>query len=365
VAQTYDGAAVVADEHAGLQDKLREHCKNATFFRCYSHRLNLVLSQSVRFIKPVKIFFTSLSGFGTFFSKSTKRTEALDSEVMNRFPSVFPTRWNYQSRLVGKVQYHKTDIENLFISIIENGNEWASETVSSARGFLTLLRDFEFNFFVGMFSSIFPHSDSLFQILQFKTCDRVYCNKNNEDIKTHLGQVRLNFESFCKEIVTTLPSIYSVKLNRMEPLEGEDKKSSYRRLFLEILDVMVTNISDRFSDILKLKFFNLIDQKKFTRFKTEFPDDAMSCLAQNYGARFDFSRLRSELTAVYSDPEFSRSVCELHEYIRTQELHDVFLETYSISKLILTIPATGSSTGRSFSALERVKYYLRNNQGQE
>jgi hypothetical protein len=72
----------------------------------------------------------------------TKRTEALDSEVKTRFPSVAPTRWNYQSRQVGTVQYHKTDFENLFISITENGNEQDSETVSSARGFLTLLRDF-------------------------------------------------------------------------------------------------------------------------------------------------------------------------------------------------------------------------------
>jgi hypothetical protein len=118
----------------------------------------------------------------------------------------------------------------------------------------------------------------------------------------------------------------------MEPMEGEDKKSTYRRFFLEILYIMVTNISDRFSDIQKLKFFNLPGQKKFTRFKTEFPGDAMSCLAQNYGALFDFTRLRSELTAVYSDPEISRSVCELHEYIiHTQELHDVFPETYNLS----------------------------------
>jgi hypothetical protein len=42
----------------------------------------------------------------------------------------------------------------------------------------------------------------------------------------------------------------------------------------------------------------------------------------------------------------------------------VFPETY-LSKLILTIPATGSSTERSFSALKRVKNYLRNTQGQE
>jgi hypothetical protein len=188
---------------------------------------------------------------------------------------------------------------------------------------------------------------------------------NTTEFKTHLRQFRLNFDSFWNEILRTLPSNYSVKRNRMETMGGEDKKSTYRRLFLEILYVMVTNISDRFSDIPKLTFFNLLDKKKFTRFKTEFRGDAMNCLAQNYSERFDVSRLRSELAAVYSDPEFFRSLFELHECIRTQELHDVFPETYNLSKLILTLPATSSSVESSFSALKRIKHYLRNTQGQE
>jgi hypothetical protein len=66
VAQTYDGAAIMAGEHVGLQAKLRDHYKDAVFVHCYAHRLKLVLSQSASFIKQVKIF-TSLSGFGTFF----------------------------------------------------------------------------------------------------------------------------------------------------------------------------------------------------------------------------------------------------------------------------------------------------------
>ena len=128
------------------------------------HRLKLVLSQCVSFMKPVKVFFASLSGFGTFFSKSTKRTEALDAEVKRRFPSVAPTRWNYNSRLLETVQNHKTDIENLFITINENGSDWDAETVCCTRGFSALLRDFDFNFFIAVFSAIFPHLDSLFQI---------------------------------------------------------------------------------------------------------------------------------------------------------------------------------------------------------
>jgi hypothetical protein len=49
----------------------------------------------------------------------------------------------------------------------------------------------------------------------------------------------------------------------------------------------------------------------------------------------------------------------------TQELHYVFPETYNLSKLILKIPANSSSTERLFSALKRIKHYLRNTQGQE
>lgn len=32
------------------------------------------------------------------------------------------------------------------------------------------------------------------------------------------------------------PSSYSVKRNRMEPLEGEDEKSTYNRMFAEMID---------------------------------------------------------------------------------------------------------------------------------
>ena len=91
VTQTYGAVAVMVGEHAGIQSKLREVCKNVIFVHCYAHRLNLVLSQSANSIKPMKIFFASLSGFGAYFSKSTKSTEALDCQVKKKFPSVAPT----------------------------------------------------------------------------------------------------------------------------------------------------------------------------------------------------------------------------------------------------------------------------------
>jgi hypothetical protein len=60
--------------------------------------------------------------------------------------------------------------------------------------------------------------------------------------------------------------------------------------------------------------------------------------------------LKSEIVAVYYDAAFYKNVNELEEYIRQQELEDVFPQTYKLSKLILTIPTTNVSTERSFSA---------------
>jgi hypothetical protein len=85
----------------------------------------------------------------------------------------------------------------------------------------------------------------------------------------------LHFTDFSRDRTSNALFQHAVTRNRMEPKEGEDNKSIYLRIFLEIIDVMATNISGRFSDIPKLKFFNLLDQKKSTRFKTKFPGVAM------------------------------------------------------------------------------------------
>jgi hypothetical protein len=103
-----------------------------------------------------------------------------------------------------------------------------------------------------------------------KTYVHGYCDKKIKEFKTRLPEFRNNFDSFWNEIVRAVPNSYSVKRNRMEPIEGEDK-STYRRLFPESLDVVATNISDRFSDMPKLKFLSMLDHKQFTKFSAEFP----------------------------------------------------------------------------------------------
>ena len=174
VAQTYDGAAVMSGEHGGLQALVKSKCSQAIFIHCYAHKMNLVLKNSVDHIKECKIFFSTLSGLASFFSKSSRRTHALDQEVKKRFPSVAPTRWNYNSRLVATVLEHKADIISLFESMIENGDKWDNESYTGAIGFLATLQDFDFTFLLHLFGSILPQADSIFEILQKKVLKSVF-----------------------------------------------------------------------------------------------------------------------------------------------------------------------------------------------
>lgn len=87
VAQTYDGAAVMS----GHQSKIKDIAPQAFFVHCYAHKLNLVLSKACSGVKEVRIFFSNLSGFSAFFSKSSKRSEILNI-MQHRIPTNAPTR---------------------------------------------------------------------------------------------------------------------------------------------------------------------------------------------------------------------------------------------------------------------------------
>lgn len=100
VGQTYEGTAVMAGEINGLQARIKTIAPQALFTHCYAHKLNLVLQDSTKKINECRLFFSNLSGFSSFFTKSSKRTNILDEICKKRLPSSSETRWNFKSRAV-------------------------------------------------------------------------------------------------------------------------------------------------------------------------------------------------------------------------------------------------------------------------
>ena len=130
VAQTFNGAAVMASALIGLQAKVKAIAPSAMFVHCYAHRLNLVLSQGAKCLPECRIFFASLSGFATFFSKSTKKTSFMES----RLPRNAPTRWNFTPRIVRNVANNYDGLLQTFDNIIAD-TTMDDDTLDCAKGF--------------------------------------------------------------------------------------------------------------------------------------------------------------------------------------------------------------------------------------
>ncbi|XP_063913276.1 uncharacterized protein LOC135129937 [Zophobas morio] len=379
IAQSYDGAAVMAGELGGLQ------------------------------------------------AKSSKRSSALDSEVHKRMPKVAPTRWNYNGRLVQTIYEYRQPLIELFELFLNQEERWNHETVVCSRGYLSLLtKDKIFNLLLISFSdihcvsykmhhlegitpiergrmigmheaslpfreitrrlgptdstilrtsrewnneelqmrrrgtslglvcgtlmdayvfegleakggafylkrSVFPFCDNVFAVLQNKTSDIKFCIKNINEFKSIISSKREKFDEIWNKFhmfdIGTEPDM---KRSRIAVIGA-----CFQRLYFEIIDNITSHMDTRFQNFSNLEFLELVDFNSHTVVS----ESALECLKRKYSVYFDFHSLRSELFVMYN--------------------------TEGLNKNTLTIPATSVSTERSFSALKRIKTFMRNSTRQE
>ncbi|XP_030752246.1 zinc finger MYM-type protein 1-like [Sitophilus oryzae] len=284
VGQSYDGAAVMAGQLGGLQAKVKETYPSALFVYCMAHRLNLVMQQSLNKIRQCKIFFQTLSGLAAFFSKSPKRSTALDQEVHKRLPRVAPTRWSYNGRLVETVFEYRLPLIDFFQKIMDNRQDLDNETVVCSTGYLNMLqRESDFNFLLLVFSQIFPLCDNLFSVLQSKMSDINFCIRKIQEFRRIVSSKWDQFDEFWQkfEYLDILSREPERKRTRAEDTVNDkkiDPKTQARKLFYEIIDNILAHIDDRFNNFKSLKFLELVNFEE----NNALSEEAFNSLQQNY-----------------------------------------------------------------------------------
>lgn len=144
------------------------------------------------------MFLKNLNSFSTFFRNSSKRTHYLVKEVKKRFPKVTPTRWNFNS-IVETVYEYRSELIAMFENVIEDPDNWDSETYITAQGFLFVLKDFTFNFLLTTFKNVFTLTTILSHILQTESNDISFCIQKVTEAKENIASRRGNFEELFSE----------------------------------------------------------------------------------------------------------------------------------------------------------------------
>ncbi|XP_067272668.1 uncharacterized protein [Pseudorasbora parva] len=199
------------------------------------------------------------------------------------------------------------------------------DTLDCAKGFVRKLEDFECVFMLYTYEQIFSETDVVFDVVQQRTMDVLYCKNRIESL------------------------LAIVKEKRSE--------GAFQAIYAKTADL---TSDPRDEPMKKRRLTQLQDPQVF-------PEEAFQSVLKSYGHHFDSGRLRSELQVLYSDQDLQGNRGKLGDYLvflKDMELDSAMPQLYKLFSLVATIGATSAGVERSFSCLKRLKSYTRNTMGQ-
>ncbi|XP_078545046.1 zinc finger MYM-type protein 1-like [Lissotriton helveticus] len=331
----------------GVQKRIRDVYPNAHFVHCYAHQLNLIMQQAVSKIRETRVFFQDIGGIATFFTRSPKRTEALHEIVDKSVPRGSSTRWNFHIRTVNLIFEEREGLEKCFVAI-SSREDFDRTSQNEAHGFLRTLQDKEFQFLLFLFHDIMSHVDGLYEQLQRKEIDTVSVKAVTSAFVQKIMEVRDGVD----DLESKLPE-HSIFANRRQNI------TSLVRIGKEICDIVIVQAKERFSFTKHLVTATLLQSKEFARYDESFPERALNQAVEAY-PMLKKEQLRTELTVLYGMPVYRKATSALSLLRLIHKLHMENSETVTLLKIAITTPMTTVEAERCFSALKRIKTFLRN-----
>ena len=139
----------------------------------------------------------------------------------------------------------------------------------------------------------------------------------------------------------------------------------YRRYYYEVLDYTINSIRNRFNQP-GYRTYKHIESLLLKAANGKSFDDDFDEVISFYGDDFNSSTLRVQLETLSSQGEHS-TIKDIVMYIRgfSSSERQIFSEVVTLVNLVLVNPATNAISERSFSAMKRIKTYLRSTMSQE
>lgn len=283
VSQAYDGAANLSGIHNGLQSLIKNDAPQSIYTHCFSHLLNLTLTQASNSCSEAINLFGLLDRLATFFSQSYKRMgkwkqsiieNSVGSEQMLRLQKIGQTRWWSRDVALNNV-FDPLSTPNKekhrFLTVIKSllaiavGKDFDLSAKSEAHSIANNLLKFETILTAFVFQSLFVLSSSASLCLQSKKLNYTQGYKLLHNLKANLIKGMNDFEHIFKkatefaeflqssleEMDETNKLTWSSKLKQkrnrvMKKMAGEltkdEKPSDEKKLFeIEVYKVVYNN----------------------------------------------------------------------------------------------------------------------------
>ncbi|XP_053140774.1 zinc finger MYM-type protein 1-like [Hemicordylus capensis] len=348
ISQSYDMASVMQGDDRGVQMRIHDMFPNAKYVHCYAHQLNLVMQKAASQIKEVRIFFSDLSAFSAFFVCSAKRKAALEAVVKRRLLKSSQTCWHFNIQTVSVVFEKRLELIECFKEI--RTWEFDRSAVREARGFLQMLEDGEFLYFLSLFHRVMLHVDILHSQLQATAAGFVAVRKAILDFVSAISSVR-----------NSIGSLF-VELPQQSQLPRGKTKATLERVASEVCDIIIADAKERFAFTSHLASATLVQGNLFPAHNQRFPQQAFDETIDAYPV-LKKDKLKTELSILYKRQEFyccKDASTLLHVLLENTDLENTLAQTGRLLRILNTTPMRTAETERTCSALKRIKTFLQN-----
>ena len=396
-AQCYDGASAMSGSRSGVAKRIRDLEPKAFFVHCYGHALNLSACGTLKQCKPLRNALETTHEI-TKLIKYSPRREAIFQKIKDSLPVessgtgagirvLCPTHWTVRAVSLKSILDNFSVLQETWEKAVEVVKD--SETKARIRGIAVQMSTFDYFYGNLLGQLVLKHVDNLSSTLQHKTMSAAEGQTLARMTVETLESIRndASFDLFWQSTKKKAESLDieepRLPRQRKTPKRFDDGTSAgefhsspvsfYKQIYYEVLDMMINCIKQRFSQP-GYQSFQSMETLLIKACMQENFDSELSDVCQTYQGDLDEDLLQAQLLTLgvsYSQSEQedsgNMSVFNIREYLQNQSTAQLSLlsQVKHLMQLLLVMPATNASSERSFSALRRVKTYLRATMTQE
>lgn len=369
-----DGCSVMKSQKCGAVSYIRKFAKNSIWASCFNHSLNLSITKSAN-VSAIKECYGTVSTITNFLNVTSKRNFVLKKHIEKKLTSLCNTRWVERHHTI---QNFCKELKNVD-TVLQKLKNWHEPKVKQEATCYSKSIDLEFIISLHSLNFLYDFTYPISKVLQTISLDIDRANDEIKNLINVLNQKRSDAENVFSNIWRNIVEVASdFNLEICKPrttgrqkhrpnFEGNPEEYYRRSIFIPILDEIINDLCERFSkdscDSLKISqllpknFKSLtIDSQKiiFEKYSTLIGCESI----HSFFAEVDLWKNRFKNDNFY-DIKFFFNV------YNDNILSDLYPNIMKLLKIYFSMPCSVASGERSFSALRRLKTWLRNTMSEE
>ena len=343
--------------------------------------------RDVKHVRDAMDITFELSKLLKYSAKRTAEYKRLKAELAPEEPgfrTLCPTRWTVRAASLKSIQTNYSTLQQClesFTELAKNDREMSAK----CNGVRSQLANFDFLFGVSLGAKVLSLADNLSKSLQSATLS---ASEGQAIAKATVDALLLlrtdsSFEAFWSSVMELqqsndvpepqLPRNRKVPARLQEgigaPSFPATVEAHYRPVYFAAVDTVVQAIRQRFDQEGYRKYWNLEDLLLKGCAGRDYSTE-LTAIASLYKDDIQTDLLHDQLSVLHAhfvaEGDGAPTVPSIVYYVQSLSSRQLFLsEVCVLLQLLLISPATNATSERSFSALRRLKTYLRSTMTQQ